>query len=351
MSNFKDTLTRWLLPGQAPASALLTLAHVGYFAIIAVQGGSFVDLDTWALFRGGANGPWGLDGGEPWRLATYALLHGGLLHLLMNTWVLVQLGPAIERRFATARFVGIYVVSALLGGVASAAFGAGISVGASAGLFGVMGAGILAAHRAGTPQAIQLRNQLLFWCGLILVVGFAGAQIGGAGFDNAAHLGGLIGGLAMAFATEQIERRQGRARAVTQAERVLATVVFVAFTCAPLALQVVVRDVPASRPGTDRAVFASARALWAPCRDALADGVDASDVAACRGFRLVLYDRAAPYLLYGAMYEALGDETAAAREARLFERLFGSPPDPLLLPADVAVPMYVEQIDAMLAPR
>jgi membrane associated rhomboid family serine protease len=303
------------------------------------------------LFRGGANGPWGLDGGDYWRLSTYALLHGGLLHLVMNTWVLVQLGPAIERRFATARFVAIYLAAALLGGLASAIFGAGISVGASAGLFGVMGAGILAAHRAGTSQAIQLRNQLLFWSGLILVIGFAGARVGGAGFDNAAHLGGLVGGLVLTFVIDRVERRQGRARNVSAVENVLATVAFVVFACAPLVVQVVVRDVPADRPGTERAVFAAARPLWETCRDSLANGIDRDDVPACRSFRLVLYDRAAPYLLYGAMYEAMGDERAVAREARLFERLFGEPPEPLLLPADVAVPLFVEQIDAMLAPR
>ena len=351
MASLKDTLAAWLLPGRAPASALLTLAHVGYFLIIAVQGGSFVQLDTWALFRGGANGPWAIDGGEPWRLGTYALLHGGLLHLVMNTWVLVQLGPAIEQRFATARFVGIYVVAAVLGGLASAQFGVGISVGASAGLFGVMGAGILAAHRAGTPQALQLRNQLLFWSGLILIIGFAGARVGGAGFDNAAHLGGLVGGLGVAFVIERVERRQRRARAVSRFENVVASIVFVAFTCAPLALQIAARDVPADRPGSDRALFASARPMWAPCRDALSDGVERDDIASCRAFRLVLYDRAAPYLLALAVYESVGDEAAVAREARLYERLFGESPEPTLLPADVMVPLFVEQIDDMLDPR
>jgi len=351
MAPIKDTLAAWLLPGRAPASTLLTLAHVAYFAIVAVQGGSFVQLDSWALFRAGANGPWAIDGGEPWRLATYALLHGGLLHIAMNTWVLVQLGSAIEQRFGTARFVALYVLSAVLGGVGSATLGAGMSVGASAGLFGVMGAGIIAAHRTGTPQAIALRNQLLFWAGLILVIGFAGARVSGAGFDNAAHVGGLVGGLGMALVLYHVERIQGRARAVTRVENVLATVVFVAFTLGPLALQIVARDVPADRPSSDGAVFAAARPMWAECRDALADGVDDADFADCRDFRLMLYDRAAPYLLEIAMHETLGDDAAAAREARLYERLFGSSPEAALLPADVMVPLFVEQIDGMLAPR
>ena len=51
--------------------------------------------------------------GEWWRLLTSSFLHGGLLHLAMNSFALMQLGPAVERSLGSARFLALYAIAEL----------------------------------------------------------------------------------------------------------------------------------------------------------------------------------------------------------------------------------------------
>jgi rhomboid protease GluP len=69
--------------------------------------------------------------GEWWRLITAGFLHGGVLHILMNSWVLFDLGPAVDSSFGTNRFLSIYFVSTITGFLASFYYGTPLSIGAS----------------------------------------------------------------------------------------------------------------------------------------------------------------------------------------------------------------------------
>jgi len=133
--------------------------------------------------------------GEYWRLLTVTLVHGGLLHLLMNMFALWIVGPLAEALYGRATFVAIYLLSALGGSIASYLFFPSASVGASGAVFGLFGL-IFSATYFHKPalgrQARSLTSQIGILIVINLVIGFG---IGGfARIDNAAHVGGLLVG-------------------------------------------------------------------------------------------------------------------------------------------------------------
>lgn len=138
--------------------------------------------------------------GQWWRLLTAMFLHGGLKHLAANMAVLYVLGRHVERFFGTRGFLLIYFGAGLLGSAASLHFAAqhAVAVGASGAVFGIGGA-LLAAvvrHRRHFPAGIhkQLASDAALMVGFSLVQGFVSTHI-----DNAAHVGGLIGGVLLAL--------------------------------------------------------------------------------------------------------------------------------------------------------
>jgi membrane associated rhomboid family serine protease len=133
--------------------------------------------------------------GEYWRLLTVTLVHGGLLHLLLNMFALWIVGPLAEALYGRSVFLAIYLLSALGGSIASYLFFPNPSVGASGAVFGLFGL-IFAATYFHKPalgrQARALTSQIGVLIVINLVIGFG---IGGfARIDNAAHVGGLLVG-------------------------------------------------------------------------------------------------------------------------------------------------------------
>ncbi len=143
-----------------------------------------------------AAGDWGMwpvgiaIDGEWWRLVTAAFLHGSWLHLAFNMYVLFALGPTLERILGHGRYLILYVLAALGGGVASYVFSdiRTVSVGASGAIFGLMGALIVAGRRLRYDI-----TQVLVLLGINVVIGFISP-----GVDWRAHLGGLVTGAAVA---------------------------------------------------------------------------------------------------------------------------------------------------------
>jgi rhomboid protease GluP len=164
------------------------------FAAMAVSGVSLLLPDASQLLPWGANfGPRTL-GGQPWRLVTSAFLHFGLIHLAMNMLVLARAGQLVERLYGSVRFAAVYLVAAITGGVVSVAVHPNlVSAGASGAVFGVYGA--LAVYlwrrRGAVPARVvtKMANYALGFLALNLVMGFQSSLV-----DNAAHLGGLLGG-------------------------------------------------------------------------------------------------------------------------------------------------------------
>ena len=136
--------------------------------------------------------------GHWWTLLSAGWLHGGLLHIFFNMMWVRQLGPATADVYGSARMIIIYVVAGVAGFALSSftgAFlpipflsGAGFTLGASANIFGLLGALVYYGRRSGSSmvgaQALQYAI-VLFVFGLVM-----------RGVDNAAHAGGFIGGYA-----------------------------------------------------------------------------------------------------------------------------------------------------------
>ncbi|MDL2334814.1 MAG: rhomboid family intramembrane serine protease [Chloroflexota bacterium] len=138
--------------------------------------------------------------GEYWRLLTVTLVHGGILHLLMNMYALFIVGPLAEALYGRAVYLAMYLIAGLGGSIGSYLFVAAPSVGASGAIFGLFGLVFTATYfhkpllRA---QARAITSQIGVLIVLNLVIGFG---IGGfAQIDNAAHIGGLLVGGFLGF--------------------------------------------------------------------------------------------------------------------------------------------------------
>ncbi|HSW42046.1 MAG TPA: rhomboid family intramembrane serine protease [Patescibacteria group bacterium] len=140
----------------------------------------------------------GLADGEWWRLVTPVLVHGSLLHLLFNMYFLYLVGPLVENLYGSARFLLLFGLTAAAGSAASFVFGGPApSVGASGAIFGLCGVliAVSAVHRPVLDRRGRaIMGQIGGLVVLNLVIGF-GFDALGARIDNAAHVGGLLGGL------------------------------------------------------------------------------------------------------------------------------------------------------------
>jgi membrane associated rhomboid family serine protease len=90
------------------------------------------------LYRLGMSLPWPLDLIQPWRLVMAVFLHGSLLHIGFNMWVLYDIGPQIEELYGSARYFFIYIVTGICGYLLSSFFGK-MSIGASGAILGLIG--------------------------------------------------------------------------------------------------------------------------------------------------------------------------------------------------------------------
>lgn len=158
--------------------------------------GAFFDLWFDELMDGGAVPPWFW---SSW--VTHAFLHGGALHLAMNTAVFLALGGFIARGIGTARFLILFFTTAIAGALVFGILATTNApmVGASGALFGFIGAlkcwEWRFIQRTGAPA-----NR--FWgtiIALILInVMLAFSMPGGGSLAWEAHLGGFLAGFAIA---------------------------------------------------------------------------------------------------------------------------------------------------------
>lgn len=129
--------------------------------------------------------------GEWWRLFTAPLLHGGLLHLLMNAAALMYLGRRLEVFARWPHLALVFVFAACVGGEASAWFSDATSVGASGGLMGWLGFLLVFETLHSRLVPLSAKRRLL---GGVILTGLIGL-VGYRFIDNAAHAGGLVAGM------------------------------------------------------------------------------------------------------------------------------------------------------------
>jgi rhomboid protease GluP len=177
---------------EAPVTSALLLACI-VVMLIAEQSGDTTQTGT--LIRFGATERGRVWSGEYWRLASAMFLHVGWFHLVWNTWVMFGLCGGVERLLGKARFLGGY----LLAGVAASALSLVgqnvVSAGASGAAFGMIGILLSGAYVKLGGLAPFMRHRGVFGTLKWVVIWFAlGLMLP---FDNLAHLGGLLSGLAV----------------------------------------------------------------------------------------------------------------------------------------------------------
>ncbi|MED5372487.1 MAG: rhomboid family intramembrane serine protease [Myxococcota bacterium] len=135
--------------------------------------------------------------GEYWRLLSCIFLHGDGLHILLNGLALFGLGRLCEAVWGGLRMAAIFLFAGLCGSLLSQAGGTELSVGASGGVFGLLGAGVVFGLRAKDALPPGLRRVfgrgLAPWIVINLAIGLFVPRI-----DNLGHLGGLFGGVLIA---------------------------------------------------------------------------------------------------------------------------------------------------------
>ncbi len=123
--------------------------------------------------------------------------HGGLIHIAMNGYVMIDLGAQVEEVYGTNRFVVIYLLSSAGGFLLSTYWSSAPSVGASAALFGLIGAMIAVGVRCRTAMGAAIRGMYIRWA----IYGLLFGLLPYFRIDNAAHLGGLSSGFVIAYLT------------------------------------------------------------------------------------------------------------------------------------------------------
>ena len=157
------------------------------------QAGNAMGLDSQTLVGFGAMYSPLIVRGQWWRLVTAGFLHAGLLHILMNSWALFDLGAVVEEMFGASRMLVIYLVSSVCGFYVSSVLKVGPSIGASAAIFGLIGAMVALGTRYRSTVGNAIRGFFVRW----LVYGLLFSLL--PGIDMAAHVGGLVGGFAVGY--------------------------------------------------------------------------------------------------------------------------------------------------------
>ena len=159
------------------------------FAICLVYGGNPLGIDGNILYYFGANYKEAVLAGEIWRLITAAFLHASILHIGFNMYALYILGNQLESYIGKVKFFLVYIISAISGSLMSCIFTHSLSVGASGAIFGLLGSLLYFGYHFRLYLGSVLKSQIIPLIVVNLAIGFMYTSI-----DNAAHIGGLIGG-------------------------------------------------------------------------------------------------------------------------------------------------------------
>lgn len=185
-----------LAPGYLATPLLLNINLLVFF-FMAISGVGILEPASRDLIQWGAN----LRGlsfgdGQWWRIITSFFLHIGIVHLLMNMYALLLIGAQLEGRLGTGRFLLAYMLSGIGASLTSLVLhDFGISAGASGAIFGMYG--VFLALLTGGVVEKRNRKQLLASILFFVVYNLLGGLQ--PGIDNAAHIGGLITGLALGY--------------------------------------------------------------------------------------------------------------------------------------------------------
>ena len=170
--------------------------------ILAIAAGFGIEIATNsvgnddALLKLGALPDNGQLRGEVWRFATYSFLHFNWLHLVLNVGLLFWIGRIVEQEVGAGQGALIYFVSVICSAAVILLMHnwhpkQGGTVGASGGVFGLLGAALIISYRQNGERRLQK------WLWIVVLAGFGVSLL--PDISMAGHIGGIIGGLPMAL--------------------------------------------------------------------------------------------------------------------------------------------------------
>ena len=176
---------------------VLVYANVLVFVAMVLAGLSPLQPTAKSLFEWGGNLAPAVVAGQWWRLFSYMFLHGGALHLIMNMFALLYIGMFLEPLMGRVRITGAYLLTGIFAGLLSIGIHTNsVGVGASGAIFGMYGVflSMLTTNHIQKTQRKTMMRSILFFVVYNLLAGLQGNT------DNAAHIGGLLSGIAIGFA-------------------------------------------------------------------------------------------------------------------------------------------------------
>ncbi len=178
----------------ATKKPIVTYIFIAICIIMFILTRGSTDIET--LLKYGANNAYLTKSGEYYRLLSSMFIHIGLLHLLFNMYALYIIGPQVESFYGKFKYFLIYILSGVSGSILSITFSSNtVSAGASGAIFGLMGALLYFGFFYRNYLGSVIKSQIIPIIILNLVIGFSTP-----GIDNAAHIGGLIGGILTSLA-------------------------------------------------------------------------------------------------------------------------------------------------------
>jgi len=174
----------------------LTLIIALLYLYSMIMSGSVGDISAQELVKiGGLYPPFVVFEGEWYRVIVSLFLHGGLMHVLLNSASLIIVGRVVEEYFNRLEYGVIYFGSGIIAALASIYFHPfNVLIGASGAIFGIFGAliGFFIAHRKAMMHQFKAVMQNI---GVILLINL-GMGIAFPSIDMVAHIAGLIFGVA-----------------------------------------------------------------------------------------------------------------------------------------------------------
>lgn len=175
---------------------ILMYINILIYILMICTGVDFLLPDNESLIMWGANFRPLTMANEWWRLITNCFLHIGIIHILMNMYALLYIGKLLEPHIGKIKFATSFIITGFTASVASLWWhDLTISAGASGAIFGLYGVflALLTTKIIDTATRKALLASISIFVAYNLLYGLK------EGIDNAAHIGGLIGGLVIGF--------------------------------------------------------------------------------------------------------------------------------------------------------
>ena len=191
----QEVHVRVQLPTVEP---VITYILLGIIAIVFMYANTLTDFQQNEFLADWAKLNDAIDNGEYYRLFTSMFIHLDFLHVALNGYALYYFGREVERLYGYFRFAIIYFIGGLAGSVASYMYTDAPSIGASGAIFAIFSAlGVYFYHHRHLygKRADRQVMQMIFWGAFNILFGFSLSSR----IDNAAHIGGMLGGIILAW--------------------------------------------------------------------------------------------------------------------------------------------------------